>query len=314
MRSTCGRPSTATERGWAEEAIDVDALAARLRAEAGFLAPVDPLEPVGFGFNSHVFETASGWIVRIARVEEAFKRHEREAQLLPLVARHLAVAAPAPVRALEPGPAAPFGAFAYRALPGRLMTEEDVKGPGWETLAADLADAFAALHRIPVDEARTLGAPGSDFAAFEELRDAVTPALRARLLPGEWTRVNAWWEQFLGDASLREWAPALTHGDPWWGNMLVKDGRLSGIVDWEFLAIADRAWDLGSARQMGDAFHDRLVHEYTKRAPLDEGAEHRMAQWWALRAFFGVRFAADRGDQDEWIDSLRKLRAGPILG
>ena len=269
---------------------------------------------MGLGFYSRVFATASGWIVRIARVEQAAERHERESRILPLVARHVPVAVPAPVRALDPGPSAPFGAFAYCALPGRLMTQQDVQGAGWERLAADLADALAALHRMPVGGARSLGAPGFDFYPFHELREAVTPGLRARLSPHEWARVVHWWKQFVTDASLREWTPAITHGDPWWGNMLVKDGHLSGLIDWEFLAVADPAWDLGSARQMGDSFHERLLAEYRARASLDEGAAQRMDQWWALRAFFGVRFAADRGDEQEWLDSLQKLREGPILG
>lgn len=142
--------------------------------------------------------------------------------------------------------------------------------------------------------ARALDAPGFDFSPFDQLREAVVPGLRARLLPHEWKRVEGWWDAFLCDEALRKWPLAVTHGDVWWGNLLVEHGRLSGIIDWEFLAVGDPAWDLASARQMGDTFHGVLLREYTALAPLDDGAGHRMAQWWALRVFFGVRFAADR--------------------
>lgn len=75
-----------------------------------FLAPAWPLEALGYGFYSRVFQTASGWIVRVARVREAAERHAREAALLPQLAPVVPVAVPQPVRVLGPHPSAPFGA------------------------------------------------------------------------------------------------------------------------------------------------------------------------------------------------------------
>jgi aminoglycoside phosphotransferase (APT) family kinase protein len=113
---------------------------------------------------------------------------------------------------------------------------------------------------------------------------------------------------------LLEWQPVLAHGDLWWGNLLVHDGRISAIVDWEFLSVGDAAWDLGTMRQFGGAFHAKIVEEYLRHRPLDASWQRRADQWWALRAFFGVEFAIEREDEEEWRDSLRKLREGPILG
>jgi hypothetical protein len=65
---------------------------------------------------------------------------------------------------------------------------------------------------------------------------------------------------------------------------------------------------------MGDAFAERMWEEYERRVELDSKARHRAEQWWAVRVFFGVRFAVERRDDQEWVDSLLKLREGPVLG
>ena len=261
---------------------------------------------------SAAFRTPDGWIIRVPKAAEAAQRHANEARLLPWISTRLPVAVPLPVRALDACAAAPFGAHAYRELPGRVMTEADLSGMGGALLAEDLAKALASLHRIPPVEAVERAVPAFP-GQFTELRSVVSPGLRARLVSSEWSKVDAWWVQFLADESLKRWPLAVTHGDVWWGNLITHAGRLSGIIDWEFLSIGDPAWDLASARQMGDAFYRRLLDAYTAIAPLDDGAGHRMDQWWALRVFFGIRFATDREDEQEWADSLRKLRDGPIL-
>lgn len=269
---------------------------------------------LGFGFYSRVLQTASGWIVRLARTPEAGERHLRECRLLPALATHLAVAIPKPVVALKACPEAAFGGIAYRALPGRLMTADDTRSAGWEIVAGNLGAELARLHEAQLPQEMRAEVPRFRFEDFLELRSVVAPELSQRLEPWEWGRVDRWWDDFLSDASLLDWEPVLTHGDVWWGNLLVDSGRLSAILDWEFLSYADPAWELGTAMQFGEAFHEELVAEYLRHGVLDPGWKHRAARWWALRVFFGVRFAVERDDEEEWEHSLRKLREGPIFG
>ncbi len=288
-------------------------LVSRLAEAAPGLEPVAPLERLGSGFYSHAFMTASGWVVRVARTGDAADRHAMESRVLPLLAGRLPIAVPQPVRLLGTGPSTRYGAFGYRALAGRLMTERDAHGPGRSAFAASLAEGLAALHATPsemvADEAMERLRP----ASFSRLRNSVLPELRKRLTASEWGRVTGWWDRFLADPSLRDFEPVLTHGDAWWENLLVDDGRVTGMIDWEWLSVGDAAWDLASAHQMGDLFAGELWRAYAARRPLDPGARHRADQWWALRAFFGIEFAVVREDEEEWVDSLRNLREGPIL-
>jgi aminoglycoside phosphotransferase (APT) family kinase protein len=44
-----------------------------------------------------------------------------------------------------------------------------------------------------------------------------------------------------------EVAPVLLHGDYHFSNALVFDGRISGIIDWEYAALGDPRWDVANA-------------------------------------------------------------------
>jgi aminoglycoside phosphotransferase (APT) family kinase protein len=297
---------------WQESELDLDALADALEGEAPFLAPVGELRVLGIGFWSRVLETESGWIVRVARAEEAAARHAYEARVLPLLAPYLTVAIPRPVTALGRSGIAPFGAIAYPSLPGRLMLERETHEGDWRSLARQLGEQLARLHDVVLPP--TAGLRVFEPGDFSELRVKVSEALGVRLTGAEWRTVDAWWEQFSADHSLREFDFVPNHGDLWWGNLLVNEGRVSGILDWEFVCLGDAAWELGTLRQNGDAFFEEAVAAYSARRQLDSNWRHRAEQYWALRVFFGIQFAIDREDEEEWGDSLRKLREGPILG
>jgi aminoglycoside phosphotransferase (APT) family kinase protein len=215
------------------------------------------------------------------------------------------------VTALRPSEVAPYGAIAYPSLPGRLMRGSETREGDWRSLARQLGEEVARLHDIPLPASAGLRVfePG-DFA---DLRAKVSDHLPARLTPAEWRTVDAWWEQFTADPSLGEFDLVPNHGDLWWGNLLVDAGRLSGILDWEFVSLGDAACELGTLRQNGDAFFEEAVAAYSARRQLDRNWSHRAHQWWAISVFFGIQFAIDRADESEWVDSLRKLREGPIL-
>jgi aminoglycoside 2''-phosphotransferase len=302
------------DAGWSEAELDMPGIAEALEREAPFVRAAGGVRLLDFGFYSRVLETDGGWIVRVARTADAAERHERECRVLPALARDLSLAIPAPVPALRPGKAARYGATAYRRLRGRGMTEGETVEGEWPELARQLGRELARLHEVVLPPEVASEVPRFHMEDFTKLREVVSPGLRERLAAGEWAMVDAWWEQFMGDRSLREWEPVLAHGDIWWGNLLVDDGRISGMVDWEFLSHCDPAWELGTTKQFGGAFYRELVAEYLGRRRLDADWEHRADQWWALRVFFGVQFAVEREDEAEWVDSLRKLREGPILG
>ena len=261
---------------------------------------VRPLRVVDVGFGSTVVETAAGVLVRVARSPRAAAGHARELALLPQLAGRLPIAVPEPCLRLDPDPPElPFGAIAYPKLAGAPLARDAAD----DALAADVAGFLRALHGLDV-EAR----PAHDD--LETLRDATSPALARELTAAEQHALERWWDDLLADERLRSYEPRLRHGDLWYENLLVADGRLVGVVDWEAAGTGDPAEDLAALRHLGDAFAGRVAAEY--RAD-DPDLPHRIDRRWQLRELYGVRLSVELGEANELADAVRKLREGPIF-
>lgn len=97
--------------------------------------------------------------------------------------------------------------------------------------ARELADAMAAIHRIDVT--------GWGLTAPEPLSARSPEAHRPILL-----RAHAALAPHLDTFALT----TLLHGDMWPGNLLVRDGRLVGVLDWEDARLGDPLIDIAIAR------------------------------------------------------------------
>jgi Ser/Thr protein kinase RdoA (MazF antagonist) len=119
------------------------------------------------------------------------------------------------------------------------------------------------------------------------------PSLRNR----NWDR-NDWWDWSLVEKpaslvrafeELREWVAdaddlgvCAIHGDFHTGNVLVRDGRVAGIVDWQYsrrdwpaLELAGMVWDLswdGSSTTIDRALRDDLIQKYVDSGGPGEAA------------------------------------------
>ena len=279
------------------------------------LAPLRVTGILGSGFNSIAVETDRGVVFRVAKTPGTAERYAREACLLPVIRPHLPVAVPEPRWLVERSAAFPHGVSGYEKLPGRVLSPEILPQDS-STLAAQVADALLALHRVPLNELAPCRMPQPEHrpAHYRRLRRETTPALRSRLGSDEFARLERWWEAFLADERMSQFEPVLAHGDFWYENMLVDDSveKLVGIVDWEDAAVADPMLDF--ALHLGPDFRAQVIVAY-RRAGGTFGAEeeHRMRRLWELREFEGVHFGVRFQDQRELADSTQKLRAGPIF-
>jgi aminoglycoside phosphotransferase (APT) family kinase protein len=112
-------------------------------------------------------------------------------------------------------------------------------------LARQMADALAALHAIDVAALRLPQglARGGGNPAARELDLQEEDCRRQEIEPCVELRLAGWW--------LRDNAPApparrvLVHGDFRPANLLVEDGRVSTILDWELAHVGDPCEDLG---------------------------------------------------------------------
>ena len=212
---------------------------------------------------------------RIARIPGVHEAFERQRDLLAVVAPLVPAAVPQPRWLTGPSPAFRYGAIGYPKVPGQLLTEESFYAADHAAFTAGLARFLVALHAVPASETPMLRmtAPQDRMRHEHRVRDEVMPVLRERLTDDEFARAEVWWDAYLSDPAMLQYEPRVTHGDFWWGNMLVDEtgSQLLGVLDWELAAIADRARDFGGLGYLGVPFMESVIDEYLRIAPEPDG-------------------------------------------
>jgi aminoglycoside phosphotransferase (APT) family kinase protein len=172
----------------------------------------------------------------------------KEARWVPVLAPYLTLDVPAVVAIGEPGEGCPVPWTVVRWLPGRDALAAP-PGPG---VGRALAGFVAELHAID-----TAGAPPPLSAGFTRggplaSRDAVFRDYLARcgdLL--DVPRVAAVWARALA-APPWDGPPVWLHADLLPANLLVRDGRLAGVLDFGTVCTGDPAYDVTAAWHLPD--------------------------------------------------------------
>jgi aminoglycoside phosphotransferase (APT) family kinase protein len=289
----------------------VAATLARLsRERPDFVA--DPISTVDSGFSSFVLRTAAGYVVRIARTPEAGARHQREYELLQTMSGQLNLAVPKPQWRAEPTADIPYGATVYPWIEGAPL-DRQIDDPA---IAAQLATCLAQIHRLPFPRSRNV-MPLAEWRAntLRMIEDSVA-YLRADLVRTEFDTLRRWQPRIM--AHVRDIEPALctvVHGDFWHDNLLVRAGRLVGVVDWEGCAVADPAVDLAGPWYVNPRLAANMLRSYREQRPGDASIETRTRWFRVVREFNGLTWSVRNEDPDEYADSLLKVRRVlPLIG
>jgi len=168
----------------------------------------------------------------------ATSRMETEAKALTYLADHCPVPGPRAVAIGRPGAGFPLPWAVQTYVPGTPATEADVAGS--TGLARDLAELVLSLHAVPIGErvfdgsGRGGNLPDHDVwvQTCLERSEGLLDVPRLRRL---WTELRD---------LPREEKDTMNHRDLIPGNILVADGRLSGILDGGGAGPADPALDL----------------------------------------------------------------------
>ena len=200
------------------------------------------LAPVPSSGTDHaLFRLGEELVVRLPRIHWAIEQAELERRWLPRLAPHLPLAVPQQVAMGEPDAGYPFRWSIYRWLAG----ENAADNPAADSVqtATDLAQFIRALQAIdPTDGPRPdpVGSRGGPLIS----RDAETRrAIAASHGLIDTRAVTAAWEA-ARRAPAHDGPPVWIHGDLEPGNLLMRDGRLSAVIDFCCLAVGDPAVDL----------------------------------------------------------------------
>ena len=231
------------------------------------------------GWDFKVLILEDEWVLRIPRVEQAAAKLAKEAELLPALAPLLPLEIPR-FEHVSREPAY----VVYRLIPGEPLQGEDPDG---------VRGFLEALHAL--DPAELPIPPMNDWVAAWRQQAAVFRRVVLPLLDGD--------ERSAGDALLQEtetltgFEPALTHCDLEACHLLVREGRLVGVIDWAGARIGDPALDYGWL--LNGPFPEwEVAEDLRRRASL----YYRLGPWFAVD--YGLRT-----EQPAWVRSgLENLR------
>lgn len=257
----------------------VRALLQEQHPDLGHLVPVKVAE----GWDNILLRLGDDLAVRLPRRAAAATLIEHEQRWLPQLSPRLPVPVPVPVRVGVPGPILGWSWSVVRWLPGQSLLH--AVSPDPVAAGAVLEGFLRALHQpAPVD------APGNPWRGVPLA--ARTAALHTHLqqLDGVVDRmaVLSLWDRAL---SAPPWPgpPLWLHGDLHPGNLLVSDGRLSGVIDFGDLTSGDPATDLSVLWMLPRSMRSRV-----EAWPGEESDGLRMrARGWALA--LGLAYLAQSG-------------------
>ena len=201
-----------------------------------------PLTPVPSpGTDNVMLRLGDELVVRLPRHPGALPGLATEVRWLPRIGPELGVDVPVPLAAGEPDEGYPYP---WTVCPW-LAGTNPAPGSGSAELALDLARFLTALRSVPVPDGDDVPRPyrGGPLAARREDTLAALETCTA-LLDVEVVR-RAW--DAISDVPEGDGPPVWLHADLQPGNLLVREGRLSGVLDFGGLGVGEGAADLAPA-------------------------------------------------------------------
>jgi aminoglycoside phosphotransferase (APT) family kinase protein len=242
-----------------------EALVRRLLAEqfpAWADLPLRRIEPGGT--VNAIFRLGDELSVRLPRRDGPSEPASKELEWLPRLAPLLPIAIPVPVAQGRAGDEYPWFWEIHRWVEGESVPVEEIDAI---QAARDLASLVRALQQVSPEGAP----PGRGIPLAERDEDF---RYWLRRFEGD-QAVAAVWERALA-APPWKGRPVWHHGDLDVRNWLVRDGRISGVIDWGSMGVGDPACDVMVAWKLHspaarDAFRDAL--------PTDDATWERARGW-----------------------------------
>ncbi len=272
----CDKPPMTLQKMHANEALINAGQVKRLISSQFPVWQQLKLRPIPYtGTDNAIFRLGEEMVIRLPRIHWAAEQPESESQWLPLLAPHLPLSIPKPIRLGAPEFGYPWKWSIHQWLQGESALTMPVNNPGEAALS--LALFVCAMRRFDYTRAAAAPPRGARGVSLQQ-RDSETRAAILSLTGIiDVQAATSAWEDALAAPPWNGPGVCL-HGDLAPGNLLVSHGRLSAVIDFGELTIGDPACDLMVAwNYLGPStrkiFRDAL--------DLDDAAWHR-GRGWAL--------------------------------
>lgn len=225
------------------------------------------------GTDNQLFRLGSDLLVRMPRIDWAAASAQWEHRWLPNLAPYLTTPIPVPVALGRPAGGYPWHWTVVPWLAGQTPTAETFDPEQW---AVSLGTFVRELRSAPgMDAPVKLEGRGAPLVTLDDW--VRTWTARADTSAVDPHAVLAVWRDAL-DAPVWDGEPVWFHGDLHDGNLLVRDGRLSAVIDWGTAGRGDPAIELNAMWGYLPACAAQL---YRETVDLDEAA-YRRARGFAL--------------------------------
>jgi aminoglycoside phosphotransferase (APT) family kinase protein len=231
------------------------------------------------GTDNALFRVGDELVARLPRVGGAVRGLEKELRWLPDLAPQLPFGVPLPLAQGAPAERYPWTWAVYPWLEGGNPAPG-----GADDAVEDLAAFVRALHRLDLP-----GGPPGRRSSLAREDDAVRAGLANLQGTIDVVAATAAWDEALG---APEWpdAPVWTHGDLLPGNVLLRDGRLAGVIDWGVLGVGDPACDMLAAWSLLSA---RARDRFREALGVDEATWARGRGWALTVGAVGIPYYRD---------------------
>jgi len=264
-----------------------------------------PIERVRFfGTDNALYRLGDDMVARLPRRERTARTLAKERDWLPRLGPQLPLAVPVPLADGMPAEGYPFEWSVYSWLEGESGAIERVDPT---RLVADLAQFVTALERI--DPAG--GPPPGEHNFFRgaplATRDDSTRRSIAILSDSiDVAAVDSAWGSALR-APVWDRPPVWVHGDLDARNLLVEEGRLSGVIDWGGLGVGDPACDVMVAWKV---FSAEDCESFRGALSIDEATWARARGWVLSQALNALSYYTEEtnpvlvGEARRWLKEV----------
>ena len=230
------------------------------------------------GWDNKTFRLGEQMIVRLPSAADYSVQVEKEHRWLPKLAPLLPLSIPTPLAIGEPAGDYPWRWSIYRWIEGDTAVPERIGD--LSDFAASLAQFLIALQRIDTTDGPRPGPHnfyrGGSLTTYDAETRRAIGLLKGKIDTEAATEV---WEAAL--ETTWDCPPVWIHGDVSAGNLLVKAGRLSSVIDFGMLGVGDPACDLSIAWTF---FSGESREAFRAMLPLDAGTWARGRAWTLWKA------------------------------
>lgn len=227
------------------------------------------------GHDNRTYRLGNELTVRLPSHERYAAAVEKELRWLPVFKPLLSWAIPVPVAKGEPTDEYPLPWSVNRWIEGDTVTHANLLD--LNKFAEDLAGFLTELEAIDASTGIPAGVQnfhrGGNLAVYDQDTRSAIATLSGRYDPKLLLEICE-----LALATKYQSAPVWLHGDVAVGNLIVKEGRLRGVIDFGTMGVGDPSNDLVMAWNF---FDDDSREIFLSRMKVDQDTVNR-ARGWAL--------------------------------